>query len=379
MEAGCKSFHSEINAIALLVSINSVVSLSCTMVSFRMHDEAITRYDSQVMQMTYGHKSLQRMFDSFSDTSNEHAGVTKRMNLNIRTGWQIDSSGASQFSASLHPQAFPDFRVLILNKLPQTIKDEMKSKQKLEFHWEIYQDPNYNILLGKDCTINGAKPYKYRVFVHVLDTNYTSHAGYDWESIEQPSKIISDLNVMEKSGLFMDMIRQKSEYYTTNNVFIPFGGDFRFQNAKLQFENMEKIMQYVNDHPERFDNATLRFSTVNEYMNHIDQAVNSSNLTQGEDFFPTVSFSPLLPHWTGYYTQFPILKQMVRTCEQLLRFVVFHLLLCCCFESCFHLIFVNSHLISFVVGRIMLISYKHTDVESSVLSTISITLFFRHY
>lgn len=41
----------------------------------------------------------------------------------------------------------------------------------------------------------------------------------------------------------MDAFR---EYYKTNNILIPMGGDFNYQAAEINFSNLDKLIKYCN-------------------------------------------------------------------------------------------------------------------------------------
>jgi hypothetical protein len=241
-----------------------------------MHDEAITRYDSQIHQMTYGHDLLQQLFPM--------------RNVSIRTGWQIDPFGPSSFTVNL--MAWSGMDLLITNRLPRDLKKQFKSNQTLEFYWTTPET---------------------KILVHVLDTHYESI--FDWESIEHPSTPVTSANVQEKSDGFMEIIRERATCYISNQILVPMGGDFRFQNASLQFENMERIMKFVHDHPERYYGHSLRFSTVTQYK----QAFLASLALQNKSSLPEISGSPFVSSLAGYLFQIPNLKQMVRVCEAVLR------------------------------------------------------------
>ena len=258
-----------------------------------MHDEAITRYDSQILQMTKGHDKLQRMLGFVPE---------------IRTGWQIDPFGASQQQVNLHDWSHMPF--LVHNRIPQYLKDDLMDNRSLEFLWHA--------------------PSGAQILVHVLDHHYESPVGFDWENLVHVAEEITHENVQDKADELMSIIQDRSKYFTTPNVMIPFGGDFRFVNATRQFKNMDRIVDYVQEHPERYQGATLRYSTPQEYYEALfDNYLSKLKKTKNEKKhslstsrgLPTVTDSPFLSYWTGYYTQLPILKQMVRACEVLLRTV----------------------------------------------------------
>jgi len=236
-----------------------------------MHDEAITRYDSQIHQMTHGHTIMMELLGKAP-----------------RTGYQIDPFGASSFSVLLHKWAGMD--MILHNRIPH--KDLWKGNQSLEFTWNVEGE---------------------HLWMHVYDTHYETR-GFDWESLEVHSAPVTLANVQEQTDAYMNILQEKAGYYRTPHVLMPFGGDFRFQNASWQFQNMDMIVEYANAHPERYAGTTLRYTTVEEYYDVIRQSYEPSD-------FPVVEGSPFLPLWTGYYTTLPAMKQMMRACEMILRIV----------------------------------------------------------
>jgi hypothetical protein len=155
-----------------------------------------------------------------------------------------------------------------------------------------------------------------------LDTHYASPIGYDWESLEHPSTPVTNDNIQAKSDAFVSILRERKTYYQTQHVLVLMGEDFRFQNASLQFENMDYIVQYIRNHPQRYNGDSFTYSTVREYKKALLSAISSNNKNHT---IPVITGSPFLPLWAGYYTQIPNLKQMVRTCECRLRTCEVHL------------------------------------------------------
>ncbi len=52
-----------------------------------------------------------------------------------------------------------------------------------------------------------------------------------------------------RARLLLDQYRKKSQLYQTNVVFIQLGDDFRYRTdheAKLQFDNYDKLLSYIN-------------------------------------------------------------------------------------------------------------------------------------
>eukprot|EP00550_Attheya_septentrionalis_P003784 CAMPEP_0198284144 /NCGR_PEP_ID=MMETSP1449-20131203/3636_1 /TAXON_ID=420275 /ORGANISM="Attheya septentrionalis, Strain CCMP2084" /LENGTH=1164 /DNA_ID=CAMNT_0043981071 /DNA_START=337 /DNA_END=3831 /DNA_ORIENTATION=- len=293
---------------------------------FVMHDEAITRYESQIQQTSLGHSILHRIFEEDEDKDHYSPEIT--------TGYQIDSFGPSSFTPQFLKLA--GYNMLITNRIPQTLKDEMKLDQSLEFWW--YPSEAHHGGSGK-------------MFVHVYDHHYAIPTGFDWED-ESPTNYkgaspITPENVADRSDQFVnEIVMERAPYYRTPHLLVPFGTDFRFQDAALQFDNMDQIVDFINSNPDRYmgktgRTITLRYSTANEYLQNIASHMiskdgpfspnDSTTPTGTEDtqaffpshtgslFFPYVTSGPSPQIFSGFYSQYPNLKQNVRVAEQLLR------------------------------------------------------------
>jgi hypothetical protein len=262
-----------------------------------MHDEGITRYDTQIHQMTQGHDRLQQML----------VDTIGRPNVSVVTGWQIDPFGPSPFTVHLHDWAGMDF--LVLNRMPEYVKNSLKANKSLQFYWE---PQSHDIFPQQNTTVTP------RILVHAMDTHYASPDGFNWEDLEHGSPTqISKLNVQERTDTFLDILMQRAQFYRTQHVMVPMGGDFTFQNASMQFANMDRMMQYVQSHPERYHGTSLRYSTPSDYKEAVLNAMAATNQTMPV-LRNSVAMQPLLG---GYYFQNPNLKQMLRTCEIVLRSV----------------------------------------------------------
>lgn len=57
--------------------------------------------------------------------------------------------------------------------------------------------------------------------------------------------------------------------YLGNHMLIPFGCDFTFANARLNFDQMDKLIEWFNEH--NTANITLMYSTPGEYLDALHQ------------------------------------------------------------------------------------------------------------
>jgi hypothetical protein len=198
---------------------------------------------------------------------------------------------------------------LVLNRMPDNVKSALKSNETIQFYWETSPTKTAGQVVGS----------RQRILVHVMDTHYASPDGFNWEDLEHGPPIqITDDNIEERTNTFMDILYGRVRYYPTKHIMIPMGGDFTYQNATMQFENMERIFQHVHDHPDQYgSNVHFQYSTPREYQAAVKKSFSDANRTI-PIIHGGVEFQPLL---AGYYFQSPNLKQMLRTCEVTLRMV----------------------------------------------------------
>jgi hypothetical protein len=108
-----------------------------------MHDEANSDLGSLLDQMTMGRQWLNSTFGGEEWSRPRH-------------GWHIDPFGASSLSPQLFGQLL-GYEALVLNRIPDPVKDEMKESQALEFLWQsVSGDVNASL------------------FTHVLDSHYST-------------------------------------------------------------------------------------------------------------------------------------------------------------------------------------------------------------
>ena len=67
-------------------------------------------------------------------------------------------------------------------------------------------------------------------------------------------KEISASNVAERAGVLLDQYRKKAQLYATNNILVPLGDDFRYDNQNeidAQIRNYKRLIEYVWPRRER--------------------------------------------------------------------------------------------------------------------------------
>ena len=141
------------------------------------------------------------------------------------------------------------------------------------------------------------------IFTHILDRHYSSPVkcikinnetneydctGFHFEEPKNNPPITNE-NLHERSKLLVEIIKERSEYFRTKNILIPFGNDFAFKDASIQFNNMDKLINEISNNPNLYG-IDIKYSTLTEYFKSIRNDSNISDFpiisNPNFDFFP---------------------------------------------------------------------------------------------
>eukprot|EP01129_Flabellula_baltica_P000848 TRINITY_DN1078_c0_g1_i1.p1 TRINITY_DN1078_c0_g1~~TRINITY_DN1078_c0_g1_i1.p1 ORF type:complete len:965 (+),score=111.58 TRINITY_DN1078_c0_g1_i1:28-2895(+) len=243
-----------------------------------MNDEATTHYQVITENMAMGARYLQSIF-----------GIVPKV------GWHIDPFGHQQTQAALMYQF--GFDGFFFARIDFEDYQQRKESRNLQTIWR--PSPS-------------AGPQN-QVFVGAFwDGTYCYPRGFNFEGGDSPVQddpAIFGYNVSLRAQEFVDDIRNRAQYYRTNDILVTFGCDFQYMNADLNFKNMDKLMRYINQNKHLY-NINIFYSTPSIYLD----AVNSADVSwpvKTDDFLPYADG----PHayWTGFYTSRPALKGYVRS------------------------------------------------------------------
>eukprot|EP00029_Vermamoeba_vermiformis_P005720 TRINITY_DN2061_c0_g1_i1.p1 TRINITY_DN2061_c0_g1~~TRINITY_DN2061_c0_g1_i1.p1 ORF type:complete len:972 (+),score=248.82 TRINITY_DN2061_c0_g1_i1:58-2973(+) len=256
-----------------------------------MNDEAATYYTDIVDQLTLGHRFLLREFG-------KHAIPV--------IGWHIDPFGHSSTQAALFAQIFRAFFFARIDYEDYNVRVD-PAVRGLEMIWQPSRS------MGN----------KAQIFTHsMFATTYCyGFGGFSFEWGDPPIQDdprLFDMNVKQRADQFVELMLQRAKSFKTNELFIPWGCDFQFSNARLIFKNLDKLMKYVNDHASEY-NVKMFYSTPSQYVDAIHKSSNASFPIKYDDFFPYADN----PHafWTGYFTSRSPYKGYVRQMSSLLHSV----------------------------------------------------------
>ncbi|XP_017075947.2 lysosomal alpha-mannosidase [Drosophila eugracilis] len=254
--------------------------------AWSMNDEAAVNYQSVIDQFTVGLKFLDDTF-----------GVCGRP----RVGWQIDPFGHSREQASLYAQMGYDGE--FFSRMDHNDKGRRMNDLALEMVWDASE------------SLSDVK-----LFTGLLYTFYWDTPGFCFDVHCSDDPIIDsdsyDNNVKSRVDDFITYAAQVAEKFRTNHIMIPMGGDFQYEDAEVNFKNMDKLIKYINERQSSGSKYNIFYSTPGCYLNSVHKSVQSyPNKTL--DFFPYGSDTNSF--WTGYYTSRPTQKRFERDGNHILQ------------------------------------------------------------
>eukprot|EP01114_Cavostelium_apophysatum_P007845 TRINITY_DN2004_c0_g1_i3.p1 TRINITY_DN2004_c0_g1~~TRINITY_DN2004_c0_g1_i3.p1 ORF type:complete len:1212 (-),score=393.06 TRINITY_DN2004_c0_g1_i3:43-3678(-) len=243
------------------------------------NDEADSSIDIVVNQVTEGHEYILKYFNTVP-----------------RFAWQIDPFGHSSLTPTLFSQM--GYEGLVINRIHFHLKETYKQSRDMEFLWRPSPSTDDEI------------------FTHVLHTHYSAIQGYDWED-GAPSVAGQQTS---RAAHYATTCKNRAQSYRTKHLLVPFGDDFKFRNAQLQFSNMDLIIKEINENPDKYG-IKIQYSTLSKYFDAMKKDLEDDQSVQFSvfhgDFFPYADNED--SYWTGYYTSRPALKAMIRESLSMLR------------------------------------------------------------
>ncbi|XP_070254816.1 epididymis-specific alpha-mannosidase [Myotis yumanensis] len=266
-----------------------------------MHDEAVTHFDDQILQLTEGHGFLYETF-----------GIRPQFS------WQVDSFGASATTPTLF--ALAGFNAHVISRIDYEIKETLMHAQEMQFVWRGSQ----------------SLAEQQEIFTHVLDfygycsppnLSLSRRVGYSWEG-EAPlltqfqNEEHNDLNdpvTVRNIGMYVERfvmdVKSRAGWYRTPHILWPWGCDRTFFNAGVQFANMDLLLRFLNTEASQLG-ITVEYATLGAYFRAV-HAHNATWHTHGhQDFLPYSSEESQV--WTGFYTSRGPLKGLARRASALL-------------------------------------------------------------
>jgi lysosomal alpha-mannosidase len=153
-----------------------------------------------------------------------------------------------------------------------------------------------------------------QIFSSALYAMYWAPPNFGFDTLDTDDPFIVDeklttYNAPEKAQEFHKWIINQKQYYRSNNIIVPMGADFNFQNAPMNFASTGALIEYYNEHIGKEYNIELIYSTPSMYIDSVfeDNLVWS---TKYDDMFPYANND--VSYWTGYFSSRANDKEYIR-------------------------------------------------------------------
>ena len=234
-----------------------------------MHDEAGTYYKHLIDNMRIGLKFLKEEF-----------------NITPKIGWFIDPFGHS--SATSHILSQMNFEKIVLTRI-----DYLEKKYRIE---------NHNLEFNYDPFGTGQNIFTHISYHHYNPRIILRHYPGDKKIVLNDEEL---KNVCEK--YYEEMLEERVGY-RTNNILLYYGEDFAFNEADINYENIEMIMNYVNNNMK--GKMKMIYSTPTQYFDSVLKSGTNFEKHSNYDFFPYADNAHC--YWTGYFSSRANLKGLIK-------------------------------------------------------------------
>lgn len=238
-----------------------------------MNDEATTYYEDIITNMQKGHKFLLETF-----------GVKPKV------GWHPDPFGHSNAQAALFSRM--DFDGWMFCRIDYREKEKRRDDGNLEFLWTPFEQE---------------RGEKDSIFTHITYDMYWGIPNFYFGDSRNEEPLVPGYNLDERLDEFATWVYTFRDTFHTNQIFIPFGGDFNYQNAHGYYLSLDRL---VSSAKERFSDIEVFYSTPATYMEEVIKTEGVAWNTSSDDFFPYADDSE--SYWTGFFTSRPNQKGYMR-------------------------------------------------------------------
>ncbi|VDP14162.1 unnamed protein product [Echinostoma caproni] len=265
--------------------------LQFALAGWTMADEATVHYSDAIDQLTRGHDALRRLFGD--------CGIP-------RVAWQIDPFGHSRDHTELFRDAGLD--AVFFQRMDYREKNFRRESKSLEVLWETSVEPD---------------PQSRGLFTSMFYDSYCHPATFCFDDKCNDEPMIDDpdmpeYNIPKRVREFLAHVNTVRRAFATNHIMVLMGCDFTYENAHVNFKNIDKLIRYVNQVQKNGSDVNLLYSTPQCYTKAVNRAMarNTTIERRRGDFFPYASGPN--SYWTGYYTSRPALKKFIHDASNLL-------------------------------------------------------------
>ena len=158
------------------------------------------------------------------------------------------------------------FKYLLLNEINTDYKNELISKKNLEFKWKVSDEDNEGII------------------THILN---------DIKTPDFLKELFSEKQLDLSNSTLEDYINNLINYgnktlngFKHNNLLLLYGGDNAFNESISNFENIEKLMNYINENDKYKDVIEVMYSSFENYFHIVEKSLRNESLFVYEHELP---------------------------------------------------------------------------------------------
>ncbi|WIA23262.1 hypothetical protein OEZ85_000032 [Tetradesmus obliquus] len=246
------------------------------------HDEANSHYSGMVDQMSIGMRFLQAEFGQAPHIA-----------------WQLDGFGHSRTEPLL--KSMGGFEAIFFGRSDESDMQQRKANRSLELVWR------------------GSEAYgsETDMFTSQYPTGPPSMTWF-FERRNNYAKPLADsikddpetgsYNVKEAVDMFVQKAKEWQGCVRGTDVFFFMGSDFTHSDARMWFNNVDKLIHYVN----KDGRVNAFYSTPSRYLAAKRATPGLTLPLKTDDFYPYCGNTDGSDYWTGYFTSRPTLKGQVR-------------------------------------------------------------------
>ena len=192
------------------------------------------------------------------------------------------------------------FDALFFARIDYKDKEKRLKDLEMEFLWRPFKDESQQS----------------EIFSHFMFSHYSAPRNFcfyqgctnDDSIVDNP--LLKTYNVESKAKELVKYVQDQASHYRSSELFLIWGDDFNFQNARRMFSSMDKLYNYINEH---FPEVNFFYSTPNQYIDALHKT-ETVFPTKYDDLFPYADHSH--DYWTGYFTSRANFKGMIREAGQ---------------------------------------------------------------
>ena len=146
----------------------------------------------------------------------------------------------------------------------------------------------------------------------MLYNHYSAPPGFCFDMLCSDDRIVPDKNLLTynldtKLDTLVDYFLKVSKAFRTDQILIPFGEDFNYQDAHEYYKNIDLLMDAMKQ--KYGDFIDINYSSLRRFLDSVNSSEKPLALNT-HDFFPYADNQDA--YWSGYFTSRPTSKRLIR-------------------------------------------------------------------